>query len=148
MIRRTVLAAVDFSSLTESVIEHAAEISRALGASLHLLHVEAPEPDFVGYGPGPQTVRDSVSEKIGVHHEKLGAIRDALATSGLDAHAHIWQGRTVEKILEEADRQNATLIVIGSHGHGALRNLLLGSVSEGIIRESTRPVLVIPRKRS
>jgi nucleotide-binding universal stress UspA family protein len=58
------------------------------------------------------------------------------------------QGPTVEVTLREADRLGAALIVVGSHGHGAVYDVLVGSYSAAIIRKSKLPVLVIPVRNS
>jgi nucleotide-binding universal stress UspA family protein len=47
--------------------------------------------------------------------------------------------------LDKVAKHEAGLVVVGSHGHGALYNLLVGSVAEGVIRHSTVPVVVVPR---
>ena len=50
-------------------------------------------------------------------------------------------------ILEEAERLEAEVIIMGSHGHGALYDLIVGSVTEGVLRKAKCPVLVLPSKR-
>jgi nucleotide-binding universal stress UspA family protein len=57
------------------------------------------------------------------------------------------QGATVATVLAEADRLGAELIVLGSHGHGAVYELLVGSVAEGVVRRSKVPVLLVPSLR-
>jgi nucleotide-binding universal stress UspA family protein len=52
----------------------------------------------------------------------------------------------VSCILERTQKHGAGLIVLGSHGHGAFYNLLVGSVAEGVLRESIVPVVVVPAK--
>ncbi len=142
---KTILTAIDFSEATDAVINAAAELTRALGGELHLLHVEAPDPDFVGYEPGPQTVRDQVAKSMAEDRDDIIALRDRLKAGGIVAHALVVQGPTVRKIVEEAERLRADLVVIGSHGHGALYDLVLGSVSDGVIRKAPCPVLVVPK---
>lgn len=141
---KTILAAIDFSVVTEGVVEQAALMARAFGSALYLLHVEAPEPSFVGYEPGPQHERDHVARTIKENRHAIHELRDSLKEQGLDAHGLVIQGPTVEKILEEARRLDASLIVVGSHGHGALRNLILGSVSKGVVRDAPCPTIVVP----
>ena len=53
-----------------------------------------------------------------------------------------------EEILDQANELNADLIVMGTHGHGAMYNLLVGSVTKGVLKHSTRPVLLMPAPRS
>ncbi len=54
------------------------------------------------------------------------------------------QGEPVKTILREAEHLDAELIVIGSHGHGMMFDALVGSISAGILRKATIPVLVVP----
>jgi nucleotide-binding universal stress UspA family protein len=54
----------------------------------------------------------------------------------------------VESTLKEADLLEAGLIVVGTHGHGAVYDVLIGSYSAGIIRKSKLPVLVVPVRDS
>ncbi|MEY2831959.1 MAG: hypothetical protein RLZZ574_1217, partial [Cyanobacteriota bacterium] len=54
------------------------------------------------------------------------------------------QGATIETILREASKLRADMIIIGSHGHGALYRALVGNVTEGVIRKALCPILVIP----
>ena len=141
---RRLLAAVDFSPVSGRVLDTAAELARSLGAKLWLIHVAAPEPDFVGYGPGPQTVRDQRAEELHEKHRELQEEATRLRSAGLEVTALLVQGPTVEKLLEEIESLEIDLLVVGSHGHGRLYDVLLGSTSDGLLRRSKRPVLVVP----
>ncbi len=144
---RKLLAAIDFSPVSAAVVEHAASLAEAFSAELTLIHIAAPDPDFVGYGAGPQTVRDDRAREIRTEHRELHAIAEALRDRAISAHALLIQGPTVEKILVEGQRLQSDMIVIGSHGHGGLYRALLGSVSEGVVRAARCPVLVVPSAR-
>jgi nucleotide-binding universal stress UspA family protein len=74
----------------------------------------------------------------------LALLQEELAASGLSVVAHEREGTVVSEILKAADDIAADLIVMGSHGHGAVYNLLVGSVTEGVLRGGKRPVLVVP----
>ena len=141
---KNILASIDFSDVTGAVVQSAAGIANAFQTSLYLLHVAPPDPDFIGYEPGPQTVRDGVAQKFRKEHQQLRELESELKSKGLDVHALLVQGATAEKILQEAKRLQAEMIVIGSHGHGALQKLLVGSVAEGILRKVPCPVLIVP----
>jgi nucleotide-binding universal stress UspA family protein len=56
-------------------------------------------------------------------------------------------GPTVQTILEQAEKLDADVIVMGSHGRGKLFDLVVGSVSAGVIRKSPVPVLVVPARK-
>jgi nucleotide-binding universal stress UspA family protein len=141
-----ILVSVDFSTATEHLMRIARKIAGRSPVHIYLLHVADPEPDFMGYRAGPEVVRDQVAESYQYEHRHLQELADELRASGMQVTALTVQGAIVETVLEQADKLDATFIVAGSHGHGAVYDLLVGSISEGIVRKSKRPVLVVPVK--
>ncbi len=143
---KTIIAAVDFSPATDAVIAQAVALAKAFAAALYLVHVAAPDPDFVGYEPGPDSVRHDVAAGLRDTHRQLQERSGELRGAGIDCTGLLVQGSTPETLVREADRLNADVIVIGSHGHGALHRALLGSVSEHVLHHAKRPLLILPRK--
>ena len=141
---KNVLAAVDFSEVTADVIDRAALIAKSLGCQLWLVHVAEPDPDFVGWEPGPPGVRDQVARHLREEHRQLQAFASEQRDAGIDTTALLVQGPTVAMILAEARKLEADLIVVGSHGRGAMYRLLLGSTSEGVLHKAPVPVLIVP----
>jgi nucleotide-binding universal stress UspA family protein len=141
---KNLAVAIDFSEVTGAVVEQAALLARALRAHLWLIHVAA-EPDL--YEAGPRTVRDRRALELRVEHRSLQALTERLRAEKIEATALLVSGPTVETILREAEKTKADLIVLGSHGHGFLRRALLGSVSEGVLHDARRPVLIVPSAR-
>ena len=141
-----ILAAIDFSDVTPAVIDLAAELARCFASKLWLIHIAAPDPDFVGYGTGPQCQRDWEAQTLRTEHRELQNQAQQLKQKGINATALLVRGATVETILREADKLNADMIVIGSHGHGAFYKTLVGSVSEGVIRKASCPISIVPAK--
>jgi len=139
-----IVVAVDLAASTEAVLAGAAELARATGAELVLVHVALPEPDFVGYRAGPQSVRDALAEEFRDEHRRLEELAQRLSADGIAATPLLVRGPTVEKILAEAERVDARWIVVGTHGRGAVLEALLGSVSHDVLRKAARPVLVVP----
>jgi len=139
-----ILVAVDFSEGSSEVVELAARLALGLRAELTLVHVEAPDPEFVGYEVGPQTVRDAVAHEFRSAHRRIQELADGLRERGIAAKALLVQGPTVETLVAEARRHRAEVLVVGSHGRGAFAKALLGSVSEGLLRAGCCPVLVVP----
>ena len=139
-----ILVAIDFSDITPVVVNKAAEIAKCFSSKLWLIHVAAPNPDFVGYSTGPQSKRDWRAKTLREEHRYIQDKALELEQSGIMVTPLLLQGATVETILQEAAKLNAEMIVIGSHGRGALYQALLGSVSTGIIRKASCPVLIVP----
>lgn len=141
---KTILVPVDFSDVTARVIAAAESLARAYSARLILLHISEPEPDFVGFEPGPMSVRTSVARDVQKEHRKLDQLRAGISPDLGEVLALHIQGPLVDKIIDEAAKQNADAIVMGSHGHGALFEFLVGSVTSGVLRASKVPVVVVP----
>ncbi|MDH4019856.1 MAG: universal stress protein [Xanthomonadales bacterium] len=139
-----ILVAVDLSPASSSVVEAAGRVAKLTGAKVYVLHAAEPEPDFVGYDAGPEVVRTQVAQELRREHRDVQTLAEKLRNDGLDATALLVRGPTVETTLKEADNLEAELIVVGTHGHGAVYDVLIGSYSAGIIRKSKRPVLVVP----
>jgi nucleotide-binding universal stress UspA family protein len=143
---RDVLVAIDLSPASERVVEQAAIVARGLGGRMHLLHVAAEEPTLAGYDKeslGTFTRSDRARQLLD-EHEGLRAQAARLEADGLEVLPLLEMGATVECILGVADRVDAAVIAVGTHGHGAMHHLLLGSVSETLLKQSRRPVLVVP----
>ena len=80
-------------------------------------------------------------------HRSVQGHADTLRQAGLKATALLIQGPIVETTLTEAKRLGADLLIVGSHGFGALYDLVVGSSSRGILKNTEIPVLVVPVKK-
>jgi nucleotide-binding universal stress UspA family protein len=127
------LVGVGPAESTETVVKKAEELAQRLSAAVWLLHVAEPEPDFVGLGVGPQHVRDSLSKEFHQEHVQIQLIADSLRETGIDTTALLVQGATAETILKEAAKLQVDMIVLGSHGRGPVQQIMLGSVSAGVL---------------
>ena len=70
-----------------------------------------------------------------------------MQVSGIDTAIIVEQNDEVTAIIEASEKNGVDMIMLGSHGHGALFHLLIGSVSEGVIRRATCPVIIVPSKK-
>lgn len=135
-----VLLATDFSQASQHALEHAALIAARHDAELHVVHARVVGDD------DPQDFPPL---------EAYQAALDALARANLEqlsipfevpVHTHTERGiSAAQAILRAAEGYEADLIVMGSHGRGWLPHVLLGSVTQRVVRASTRPVLVVGR---
>jgi nucleotide-binding universal stress UspA family protein len=141
---KNILVPIDFSNATPNVLEIAVAIAGPLGSKLWLVHVAAPDPDFVGFKTGPQYVREHRADILRQEHADIQDMAATLNKQGLQADALLVQGPTTETLLDEVERLNADLIIMGSHGRSGLFKAFLGSVSEQVLRDSKVPVLIVP----
>lgn len=157
-----ILVPVDFSDATPRVLANVLSLSKALAAKVWLLHVAEPKPGlvaytggfadygagFVDYGPDPKMLRDQIAKNFHKNHQDLQQEALALRNAGIETTALLIQGVILDIIFKEIDQLSIDMIVIASHGHGAVYDLLVGSVSKGIIKKSPCPVLMIPVHQS
>jgi len=141
---KNILVPIDFSAVKNSLVSTAGDLAKALGAKLWLVHVAAPDPDFVGFRVGPEYIREQRADILRKEHQDIQAIGAQLKAKGIDTEALLVQGPTTDTLLEVAQNVSADLIVMGSHGHSALFRAFVGSVSEQVLKESKVPVLIVP----
>ncbi|SRR6266542_1570906 len=163
---KRILVPIDFSDVTPPVIDLARQLAKALGADIHLVHVKeltaAAAPGTLGYGlagmpelapmsgvpvPGFEPMPQLVPEDEG-QRSKLAKWQGEISQDGIKVSLHEPTGAVAEEILNQADELNPDLIVMGTHGHGAMYNLLVGSATKGVLKHSTRPVLLVPAHRA
>lgn len=141
---RAILAAIDFSPVCDQVVAQAATLARALHGKVVLVTVLV-EPVYVKeYAPPPKSI-----SRITVAHERavrnrLRAIQEQLQTDYVPAETIVRRGNAAQHILDEADEHDAAFIVIGSHGHTAFFELILGSTTQAVVKRAQQPVVVIP----
>lgn len=133
---KTILAAIDFSPVTTRVVTEAVALARASHAWLVLLNVTTPESLVRDYaalealleGVDPEAGRGNASRaKASIHGDSLQVI-----------------GNPVDVIIQQAARHSVDYIILGSHGHSALFEALVGSTAAGVIGGAPCPVIVIP----
>jgi len=141
---KALLVSVDFSAASRAVIDTAVELAAAPAAKLILHHTLVPSMVTAEYGLGVDMLREAmlVSEKAARH--QLEHLEDELTARGLDVMSVLTRGSAAESILEVAKKQHANMIVLGSHGHTAFYDLLVGSTTHAVLKKATCPVLVVP----
>jgi nucleotide-binding universal stress UspA family protein len=138
-----ILIAVDGSAYTKKAVEH---VVRHLDwfrgkPELHLLHVKLPIP------PGRSRAflsGDAINSYYREDSEEALAPAEALLKKQeIPCHASWIVGDIAEEIRAYANKNEIDMIVMGSHGHGALQNLVMGSVATKVLAATTVPVLIV-----
>jgi len=147
-----ILAAIDFSGVTDDVVQKTLTLASALQAKVFLLHAIVPatpifdiEANIDAWTPVAKIAESDRPELPA--YERLLEIARALQNANLDVSVSIAHNNEVDAIIEAAETSCAGLIVLGSHGHGALYHLLVGSVSEGVVRKASCPVVIVPARK-
>jgi nucleotide-binding universal stress UspA family protein len=146
---RKVLCPVDLSPDAGSAASEAASLAEALGAELVLLHVMA--ETALAFGDpllAPGEVSQFSVPVLGEDYYKemdkrLTGLGDKLRTGGLNVSTLLLRGTPHEAIVHAADDAHADLIVMGTHGRSGLSHLLLGSVTERVVRTAKVPVMTL-----
>lgn len=140
---KKIVAAVDFSDSTSGVVEMASAQAKAFGAELHLVHVLEPEPAYTAYGFTPD---EFPAMHVFQEEARKRATKrlDELVTTSPGVVPKLAEGSPLAAIQDYVKETGAELLVLGSHGHGMVASLLLGSVAEGMVRKAVVPTLVVP----
>jgi len=143
--KRPILFATDGSPSAAEAQEQAFELAKRFDAPLVVVsvaHAAVPAVGYVGYG-----YANIVGELREAEHHRVAALLASVAEAAEAEDVHCTtvavDGFAVEEICLKASEYDAQLIVVGSHGWGAARRLLSGSVSTGLVHSAPRPVLVV-----
>jgi nucleotide-binding universal stress UspA family protein len=142
---RNFLINIDFNEeQTNFLINQTLELASREEAKIWLLHVAAPNPDFVGHEVGPQYIRDARASELRQEHRLIQQYTDQLQEKGYAADGLLIPGATVDTIVEEAEKLKIDLIIIGHHDHNLLYRAFFGSTSLQLMRKTRVPILVFP----
>jgi nucleotide-binding universal stress UspA family protein len=148
---RPILFATDGSPSAEEAQREAFQLAQRFDVPLvvvSVVHTALPAVGYSSYG-----YSNVVAELMQAEHHRVTALLDAVAEAaeaeGIHCSTVALDGIIVEEICRRASEYDAQLIVVGSHGWGAARRLLSGSISTGLVHSAPCPVLVIrPRERT
>jgi nucleotide-binding universal stress UspA family protein len=141
---KNILVTVEFEAQLEKLISKAKEFAMDYDAKLWLLHVAAQDPDFVGYEVGPTYIRQSRAQELRQEHRMLDDYVKRLESEGVDADGLLIQGATAQTILEEAEKLNCEMIIIGHHQHSWFYNMFGQPTDLAVIEKANIPVLIVP----
>lgn len=144
----TVLVPVDFSDTQGRLLEAAEAEAKIRSASLLLLHVIEPAAEVAGFETDPEMMRLRIGQDLEaeqrIENERLRELAKQVEARGVKCESAVRFGLPADEILSAAAEHHADLLVMGSHGHGALYHLFTGSVVTGVLKRTPCPVLVVP----
>jgi nucleotide-binding universal stress UspA family protein len=144
---RKIVVAVDFSETSEDAWAAACQLAVDTQSHVHLLHVS---PDPLRQ---PWTVEAIGVDFAGIAEDwrrkaqgQMAAIRPLAGLPEERITREVVTGVPHEAIVGYATAQHADLIVVGTHGYGPIKHLLLGSVAERVVRQAACPVMTVPHR--
>ncbi len=139
-----ILIPTDFSKHSENALTYALAFAEKFGAELYLLHVVQ---DLALFIPDAVTVAPPIAPPV---EQLTAAVREALNNVVREhrleqspVHVEVREGAPFYEIIRFAKEKDIDLIVMGTHGHSGLAHVLLGSVSEKVVRKAPCPVLTV-----
>ena len=140
MTLKRILLPTDFSDTAQHALGYAREMAERFGAEVHVLHVVAdPTPQEWAVGAGALVVSDLLKTWEADAERHLAGI----SVDGVEIVRAIRVGHAFFEILQYATDNAIDMIVMGTHGHGPVKHLLLGSVAEKVVRKAPCPVLTV-----
>lgn len=137
------LLATDLSEASSSATEQAFDLASRLGAQLLVVSVIDPGSLLLPGGRFRARV-DQVRER---REQQAQALVERGRELGIDVSFLVWTGDPGDQIVSAAEAERVDMVLVGSHGRGAVGRLFLGSVSEHVVRNAPCPVLVVrPRE--
>jgi nucleotide-binding universal stress UspA family protein len=142
---KRILCPIDFSDYSRRALDHAVAIARWYKATITAVHVDS-SIEIVGF-PAPM-VGVPATWKFSDRAELLASLQRFVAAEsapGTSIATVVREGPVLTEILDQAAATSADLIVIGTHGTSGFEHLVLGSVTEKVLRKARCPVLTVPR---
>lgn len=140
-----ILFPTDFSDLAQVGLDYACVMTEAFSAELHCLHVvddayqywSAMGPESIPVGPPPEDLLDLARKRMEqFKSDHLGGLKRAAVTT-------VRVGRPFAEIIAYARENAICLIVMGTHGRGAIAHMLLGSTTEKVVRKAPCAVMTV-----
>ena len=150
---KNILVPLDESDLSERALPVAKELAGRLGATIHLLEAVQPQaelftgPDSIAVSQyHVEAMRNSAEIQIENARKYLANVAGACQAEGLQVRTELREADAPESIKAYADDNEIDLIVMSTHGRSGIHRMLIGSVTDRVVRSVEVPVLVIPRE--
>ena len=139
---KRILVPLDFSANSTRALDYAHGLALKLDAAIHLIHVCEVPGMSIGSMDAYAIAYSDWSQRLGEEAEcHLTEIKNRLR--GVEATTEVLFGNPAAAIVDAANANDADLIVMGTHGHGALMHVMMGNVAERVVRAAVCPVLTV-----
>jgi nucleotide-binding universal stress UspA family protein len=140
---KEVLVPTDFSEYSVRAVDYGVEIAGKFASHITLVHVVEPLLQAADLTWTTVDFEELNREQRAAAREQLDKLAGDRIPKGIACDAVILFGKAFVEIVRCARERNADLIVMATHGRGAISHLLLGSTAEKVVRKATCPVLTV-----
>lgn len=145
-IYKNVLVPTDFSDGSENALNHAIDIAKSMGATIHLVNVIQPVVYPTGIEIAHESLLNLEQDLEDNAKKQLEKIEKRLDNLSINYSCSILTGSADDQIIEYSKSENIDLVVIATHGASGFEHFLFGSTTEKVIRKAKCPVLVVHYK--
>lgn len=142
---KKILCPVDFSEFSATAYDYAHSLARHYKAKLLVQHVTEPVIPVPSQYVSQPVIDQVYAYQVAEAEEKIRELATRRSLDEVEHEVVLERGGVADSILEFADSQKMDLIVMGTHGKRGLDRLVLGSVTERVLRKAHCPVLAVPR---
>jgi nucleotide-binding universal stress UspA family protein len=143
---RHLLVTLDGSPRAETVIPHAIDIAKTMGAEITLLRiVDAANSDWsergaIGKSQASTSIKSTYVDQATTY---INRVAEQLRQNGITANAIVKQGQAAKQIVATARETEADAIAMATHSRRGINRLMFGSVAEEVLHESLLPILLV-----
>ena len=139
---KKIICALDLSEHSKLVASYAKMLAAMSGASIVAVYAAPTMSQYTGFHVPPNTIDDFVGEIVsGAEQAMAEFVNENFAD--VNVRSEVVVGYAAEEILNMAEKEDADMIIMGTHGRKGIDRILFGSVAEKVVMNSTRPVLTI-----
>jgi len=137
-----IVCALDLADHSKLVASYASMLAKLSGASIIAVYAAPTMTQYTGFHVPPNTIDDFVGEIVTGASK---AMEEFIAENfeGIEVTSEVVVGYAAEEVLAIADREKASLIIMGTHGRKGFDRILFGSVAEKVVKNSKVPVMTI-----
>jgi len=141
---QAILVATDGSARSVQAVDAAISLAGALKTELVACAAIPPYDYYVLGSPPPEAEAQVRAASAAAANQALSKVEQAAKAAGIACTAVVVDGEAPDRaILQVADQHDCEIIVMASRGHGVFTSMLLGSTTQKVLAQSTRPVLVV-----
>jgi nucleotide-binding universal stress UspA family protein len=140
----TIVLALDFESQSSKIIDEAKKYALAFQATLHLLHISTLVTKSLNFDQSVGDGHKEANTELSTEKRLLKRLCLNLNKEGIEANYSILEGEVSRNVIEEAERLEAELVIVGLHQRSFLMRSFVKSASEETLQKIKIPILFIP----